>query len=227
MYNKCNNVANNLFILFPLEHGMIVTNDLSFSYNQETGFSYPNFTCNKGEGLLIIGKSGCGKTTLLHILAGILSPKMGSVTINETSIYSLAPSALDKFRGNNIGIVFQKPYFIDALSMLENIKIASKNTASTNHILEVCNTLSIKHLLHKKPTTLSSGELQRAAIARALINKPSLIVADEPTSSLDDENAFAVIQLLKEQAKTNNCCLIVVTHDQRIKVEFEKHVELR
>ena len=169
--------------------------------------------------MLVLGKSGSGKTTLLHILGGLLKPQSGDVIIDGTSIYSLKGNALDKFRGEKIGIVFQKPHILSALTVMENLQIANyfvgKNKQGTieRNLME----LGISDKKSAKLDTLSEGEAQRVSIARALANEPKVILADEPTASLDDENAENVIRLLKIQAQRLQAVLIVVTHDQRVK----------
>ena len=198
---------------------MIKTESLKFSYDGKKYFDFPDINLDSGENLLIIGNSGIGKTTLLHLLAGILKPESGSINILGTDISKFSDTELDKFRGDNIGIVFQKPHFISSLTINENLKLAkylspSKTSGDAKKILE---SLNIEDKYQQKPNQLSEGEKQRASIALALINSPSLILADEPTSSLDDFNCDNVIKLLKTQAKDHKAQLIVITHDARLK----------
>ena len=207
---------------------MIKTESLKFSYDGRKYFDFPDINLDTGENLLIIGNSGIGKTTLLHLLAGILKPESGSINISGTDISKFSDTELDKFRGDNIGIVFQKPHFISSLTINENLKLAkylspSKTSGDAKKILE---SLNIKDKYQQKPNQLSEGEKQRASIALALINSPSLILADEPTSSLDDFNCDNVIKLLKKQAKDNKAQLIVITHDARLKKHFKNNLNL-
>ena len=207
---------------------MIETESLKFSYNGKKYFDFPDINLDSGENLLIIGNSGIGKTTLLHLLAGILKPESGSINISGTDISKFSDTELDKFRGDNIGIVFQKPHFISSLTINENLKLAqylspSKTSGDAKKILE---SLNIKDKYQQKPNRLSEGEKQRASIALALINSPSLILADEPTSSLDDFNCDNVIKLLKKQAKDHKAQLIVITHDARLKKHFKNNLNL-
>ena len=207
---------------------MIKTESLKFSYDGKKYFDFPDINLDSGENLLIIGNSGIGKTTLLHLLAGILKPESGSINISGTDISKFSDTELDKFRGDNIGIVFQKPHFISSLTINENLKLAkylspSKTSGDAKKILE---SLNIKDKYQQKPNQLSEGEKQRASIALALINSPSLILADEPTSSLDDFNCDNVIKLLKKQAKDNKAQLIVITHDARLKKHFKNNLNL-
>ncbi len=207
---------------------MIKTESLKFSYDGKKYFDFPDINLDSGENLLIIGNSGIGKTTLLHLLAGILKPESGSINISGTDISKFSDTELDKFRGDNIGIVFQKPHFISSLTINENLKLAqylspSKTSGDAKKILE---SLNIKDKYQQKPNQLSEGEKQRASIALALINSPSLILADEPTSSLDDFNCDNVIKLLKTQAKDHKAQLIVITHDARLKKHFKNNLNL-
>ena len=207
---------------------MIKTESVKFSYDGKKYFDFPDINLDSGENLLIIGNSGIGKTTLLHLLAGILKPKSGSINVSGIDISKFSDTELDKFRGDNIGIVFQKPHFISSLTINENLKLAkylspSKTGGDAEKILE---SLNIKDKYQQKPNQLSEGEKQRASIALALINSPSLILADEPTSSLDDFNCDNVIKLLKTQAKDHKAQLIVITHDARLKKHFKNNLNL-
>ena len=207
---------------------MIKTESLKFSYDGKKYFDFPDINLDSDENLLIIGNSGIGKTTLLHLLAGILKPESGSINVSGIDISKFSDTELDKFRGDNIGIVFQKPHFISSLTINENLKLAqylssSKTSVDAKKILE---SLNINDKYQQKPNQLSEGEKQRASIALALINSPSLILADEPTSSLDDFNCDNVIKLLKTQAKDHKAQLIVITHDARLKKHFKNNLNL-
>ncbi|HNR08423.1 MAG TPA: ATP-binding cassette domain-containing protein [Saprospiraceae bacterium] len=178
---------------------------------------------------LILGKSGTGKTTLLHLLAGLLPLQTGEIKIDDQWVKSLGASQLDRFRGKKIGIVFQKSIFIEAISVMENLAWAQHlagNPVDHGRILLLLKRLGVEHQAHRLPYRLSIGEQQRVSIARALVNKPSVILADEPTSALDDQNADAVIRLLEEQADLESAALILVTHDARIKSHFEQQIIL-
>ncbi len=208
---------------------MIATKDIRFSY-PNLDFSFSDLECKAGETLLITGKSGTGKTTLLHILSGILKPKSGEVIIGETHLENLSNKDLDWFRGQNIGLVLQQSHFIASLSVLENIVLASWLSNKTKKIEKaktLLTQLGLKDQLHKNPSELSIGQQQRVSIARALINEPRVLLADEPTSSLDDHNAEIVADLLSSLSKQYNASLIIVTHDQRLKNKFENVVELQ
>jgi ABC-type lipoprotein export system ATPase subunit len=208
---------------------MLRCEGIEFTYDDGPVFSFPNFGCHTGDQMLLLGQSGSGKTTLLHLLAGMLQPSSGSIVIDGTAVETLTPSKLDHFRGQNIGIIFQTAHFIDSLSVLDNLimpQYLSGNSIDRDKALRILERLNLKDKANQAPRRLSVGEQQRIAIARALVNDPKLILADEPTSALDDKNAGEVIGLLREQAEISGATLIIVTHDQRLKDEFEKRVEL-
>ncbi len=208
---------------------MLTSKDLQYTYKGGTALQFPDIQANKGEHWLILGQSGCGKTTLLHLLAGLLTPKKGRIDIGGTDITKLNGSKLDRFRGQHIGIVFQKPHFVKALSVEENLKMAQYLAGVAQDKKRITNILTRLNLAHKQkssPEELSEGEKQRVAIARALLNQPAIILADEPTSALDDKNCEEVINLLKSEASEQQSTLFIVTHDQRLKDRFSNSIEL-
>ena len=208
---------------------MIKTIGLKYTYEKGSELEFPDLEFAEGEHALFLGQSGCGKTTLLHLLSGLRVIQSGSVEIDGVELGSLKGKELDKFRGQNVGIVFQVPHFIEALSVEENISLAQELSGTTKNIGAVqslLDELGIGDKSKKKITQLSQGEKQRVSIARALINNPSIILADEPTSALDDKHCDIVIDLLKKQAEKCNATLLIVTHDGRLKDQFEKRVEL-
>jgi putative ABC transport system ATP-binding protein len=208
---------------------MISTKNITFSYNKDQNFIMPDLFCQAGSTILVTGNSGKGKTTYLHILAGLLKPKSGEIFINNNEITHLKGSKADKFRGKNIGVVFQKSHFIASLSVLENLEMASWLATGKKHTKrakELLNKLDILEQAHKQPSQLSVGQQQRVSIARALINEPKVLLADEPTSSLDDKNADNVIELLETLSKEYKAALIIVTHDSRIKAKFTNQITM-
>ena len=208
---------------------MISTKNITFSYNKDQNFIMPDLFCQAGSTILVTGNSGKGKTTYLHILAGMLQPNSGEILIDNTDFTNLKGSKADKFRGKNIGVVFQKSHFIASLSVLENLEMASWLATGKNHTKrakELLNKLDILEQAHKQPSQLSVGQQQRVSIARALMNEPKVLLADEPTSSLDDKNADNVIELLESLSKEYKAALIIVTHDSRIKAKFTNQITM-
>lgn len=208
---------------------MLKTEGVTFSYTKESFFNFPDIKLSKSESLLILGKSGIGKTTLLHLLAGILSPDNGSIFINDNNISSFRNKKLDAFRGKHIGIIFQNTIAISSLTVFENLQARLYFSGIPNQkeaIETILNQLDLVSVKNQKPNTLSTGQLQRLGIALGVIHEPDIILADEPTSSLDDENCKLVIDLLKSQAKKSNANLIIITHDQRIKNSFTNTIVL-
>jgi len=208
---------------------MIKTKDVRFSYGRGTDFYFPDIYSGNGETLLITGGSGKGKTTLLHLLGGLLRPQSGEIHIEDTNIAALSENKLDQFRGKNVGLVLQQSYFVASLNVLENVVLASwlaTGKEATEKAKQLLEQLDLKDHMQKLPSQLSIGQQQRVAIARAIINDPGLLLADEPTSSLDDDNAFKVAAMLSGLAKQYNTALVIVTHDQRLKDRFSNQISL-
>ena len=207
---------------------MIKTKGFEFNYDNQVFFKFQDINLKSSENLLIIGSSGIGKTTLLHLLAGLLESSSGSIKLFEKELSELSSHQLDRFRKNNIGIVFQRPHFVNSLTVKENLQLAQyiANKKDNNRIENILKNLNIFDKSDKKTNQLSQGEKQRASIALAIVNSPKLILADEPTSSLDDINCDNVIKLLKKQATDFGAQLIVITHDSRLKKHFKNSIEL-
>ena len=208
---------------------MVKINGLTYNYSSEIQLKFPDFSLSKGEQALILGQSGCGKTTLLHLLSGLLKPNSGDVNIDNEDISKMYGAALDNFRGANIGIVFQTAHFIESLTVKENLTLTQTlagKSKDIDKIKKLLADLGVESKLNAKLNALSVGEKQRVSIARALVNSPALILANEPTSALDDKNCEAVLKLVREQAKKHNSTLLIVTHDNHLKDQFDKRVEL-
>ncbi len=209
---------------------MLYTSHLQYSYSGGRPLQFPDIRLGQGEHWLMLGQSGSGKTTLLHLIGGLLSPSAGHIQLGDVAMETLHGRALDRFRGQHIGIVFQKPHFIRALSVEENLILAQTlagNAPDRSRIDALTERLGIAHKRHSRPAQLSAGEQQRAAIARALVNRPLLILADEPSSALDDHNAREVADLLEEQATAAQATLLIVTHDNRLKSRFPNQISLQ
>ena len=208
---------------------MLKTESLTFSYDNSQELSFPDIELERGENLLVLGKSGAGKTTFIQILAGLLKPKKGQITLDGNNYQSLSESEMDQFRGSNVGMVFQTPHFVNNISVMDNLMLSlhlSKMGQDKKKIIKLLHKVGLGEKIKVKPSELSQGEKQRASIALAVIKNPKLILADEPTSSLDDENVSKICSLLKVQAEATNAHLILVTHDQRVKSEFSKSIML-
>lgn len=208
---------------------MLQTDSLKFSYHKGHTFGFPNISCKAEETLLILGNSGTGKTTFLNLIALLLRPNSGELLINNTETANLSEKQITDFRAQNIGIVFQKPYFVNALNVSENLLLANylgNKALDKSKAVELAKSLGFEHLLSKKVQELSGGEQQRVCIARALMNTPKVILADEPTSALDDENCEKVADLLEKQSKLIGAALIIVTHDHRLKSRFNNQITL-
>ena len=206
---------------------MLETKNLRFKYDNNLELNFPDIKTSK-ENLLILGASGVGKTTFLHLLSGLLKPINGEIDLLGTKISQLKMSEMDRFRGKNIGIVFQKPHFINSLTVKENLQLAQyiSKKSDKSRIQSLLESLGIEDKANKKTQNLSQGEKQRVSIALAIVNSPKLILADEPTSSLDDLNCDKVINILKNQASIYKAKLIIITHDYRLKKHFKNTLSL-
>jgi len=199
---------------------VLKTTSLKYKYPKGEFFDFPDIICNEREQLLVLGSSGVGKSTLLHLLGGLLTTKHGSIELGGQNMMKLNNKTLDQFRGDNIGIIFQKNHFISSLSVIDNLLMSqyfSGGKEDEAKCKSLLTRLNIEDKAYKSINTLSEGQKQRVAIARAVANNPKLILADEPTSALDDENCKEVIALLEEQAEMAGAALVIVTHDARLK----------
>jgi len=204
-------------------------NLLEFIYGERTVLRLPQLALHEGNSCAVLGPSGCGKTTLLHLIAGLLRPTQGAVTVCGQNIAALTPAACDRFRGHHLGIVFQRLHLMPALTVLDNLLLAQHLARIPQNPQAACAllaTLGVEGLAHSQPAMLSQGQAQRVAIARALVHRPRLLLADEPTSSLDEVNAQRALELLSTQAAAIGAALLVVTHDQRIRGQLGREVTL-
>ena len=195
--------------------------NLSMRYMRKTGQANhffavrdANLELREGEATVLMGRSGSGKTTLLHMLSGLLKPTEGRVLLGETDLYALDDRALSKLRNEKISVVPQGRSAIDSLTVLENVLLpgAMYGGGDEGQALRWLEALGIMHLKDARPSELSGGELRRMAIARALAQNPAVLLADEPTGDLDDENTGRVLMLLRDAAKAGMAVLIV-SHD--------------
>ena len=184
-------------------------------------FENVNLKIKEKEKIAIVGSSGSGKSTLLHILSSFLKPNIGEVIFNGKNLYSLKQNELIEIRKKEIGIIFQFHYLFNTFSALENLEVAAL-LSGRDIDYALLERLKIKNVIHQNIQTLSGGQQQRVSIARVLTKKPKIIFADEPTGNLDKQNAYEVIEVLKEYCNNNNAALITVTHDLEIAAKFDK-----
>lgn len=180
-----------------------------------------SLTVNRGEIVCILGASGAGKSTLLHILGTLDTPSSGQVWLNGQELFRLSPSALAAFRNKHIGFVFQFHYLLPEFTALENVCIPGWIAGEKKAVVEdrarmLLETMGMRDRLHHKPGKLSGGEQQRVAVARALINQPDLVLADEPTGNLDSTHAFELHQLFHELKKQFQQTFIIATHNEAL-----------
>lgn len=187
-----------------------------------------------GEVVGLIGPSGSGKSTLLKCLGAVIDPTAGRMTLGDEVIYDNAWKVRDlrALRRDKIGFVFQSPYLIPFLDVTDNVALLPMlagvpNAAARAQALELLTALDVQHRAHAMPSQLSGGEQQRVAIARGLVNRPPVILADEPTAPLDSERAMAVIRILNDMAQQYQTAIIVVTHDEKIIPTFKRIYHIR
>ncbi len=208
---------------------MLSIDRLRHRYGDRLALSIDRFDLAAGEHALVLGASGSGKTTLLHVLAGLVRPSEGAVSIDGHAITSMTSAALDRLRGQTIGFVPQRLHLIDSLDVRGNLKLAQqlgRGTIDLARIDAVLGSVQLHERARAFPHELSHGQAQRVAIARAVINRPRLILADEPTANLDDMNCERAAALLIEQANAVGAALLIATHDQRLRQRFQRELTL-
>ncbi len=203
--------------------------DLRHAYDGSDVLQIREWLAEQGEHWLVLGPSGSGKTTLLHILAGILTPSFGEVLVAGQPLTKLKAGALERFRARHVGIVLQQLHLVDSLTVEDNVALAqffSRGPRDRGRIAEVLADLGLAAKTRAYPHELSFGEAQRVAVARAVVNRPTLLLADEPTSNLDDHRCMQTLDLLESQANACHATLLIATHDQRIKSRFRRQYVL-
>ena len=196
-----------------------VKKSFSSGHNEIQALKGIDLAVNQGEFVSIIGPSGSGKSTFLTIAGGLQSPTSGNISINGLDFTPLSEKKRSKLRFKEIGFILQSSNLIPYLTIEEQFLLIDKinhEKLTSKKGIELLKSLDILDLKDKHPSDLSGGERQRAAIARALFNEPNLILADEPTASLDTEHAYQVVELLRQEAHLKNKATIMVTHDQRM-----------
>lgn len=188
-----------------------------------------NLSIKKGEFVAIVGPSGSGKSTLLHLLGGVDRPTTGKVYINDVDIYDLKEKDLSIFRRRNVGLIYQFYNLIPVLSVKENILLPAEldnRKVDKEFLDDLLKTLGLKERENHLPNELSGGQQQRTSIGRALINRPSIVLADEPTGNLDSKNSKEVLELLKLSVKKYNQTLIMITHDNNIALQADRVITI-
>jgi ABC-type lipoprotein export system ATPase subunit len=208
---------------------MISIEGLRHRYGPTTVLALDEWRVPAAGHCLVLGASGSGKTTLLAILAALLRPTAGRVEVAGEDLGRLAGAAADRFRGRHIGFVPQKLHLIGNLSVEENLVLAQYMAGVAQdaaRVDEVLGAVGLSERRSARPAQLSHGQAQRVAVARAVVNRPKLILADEPTSNLDDAHCARTLDLLEAQARLCGATLVIATHDQRAKGRFAARLEL-
>ena len=202
---------------------MIKVKNLTHYYNNDKALENINLEINKGEFVCLVGESGSGKSTLLSIISTLLKPTKGELFFENLNYKNIKD--IDDFRKTNIGFIFQFHYLINYLTVKENIKLANEK-ATENEIHNLLKILRIDNLSNKYPNEISGGQRQRVSIARALINKPKVIIADEPTGNLDSKNSLNVFEIFKKLSQ-EQVTIIVATHDKNLAKFANKIYEVK
>lgn len=208
---------------------MLSLTSLRHQYGSAQALALDHWEVAQGEHWLVIGPSGSGKTTLLHVLAGILRPAEGRVSVAGQDLGALSQAGLDRFRGQHIGLVLQRLHLIPTLTVARNLLLAQYCAGLPQdraRVESVLTELGIADKADARPHELSHGQAQRVAVARAVLNRPSLILADEPTSNLDDGNCAQAADLIARQAEACGATLVIATHDARLKSRIARHLSL-
>lgn len=201
---------------------------LSQANQQTLHWQLESLHITRGERVLITGPSGCGKTTLLNLLAGLLQPDAGAIRIDGVPVDELTPAEADRFRGQRLGLVFQTFQLIPAVSVLDNLLLAARYgrkwtpDEAYQHAEDLLDQVGLRAKAAQSPRRLSIGEQQRVAIARALLNEPPVLLADEPTASLDMDNARRVLELLVQLSAAQQTTLVVVSHQPNLAPFFDR-----
>lgn len=209
---------------------MLELTDVRKSYVEPDGtplpiLDVPRFHLGRGEQMVLLGRSGCGKTTLLHVIAGISRADSGSIKLDGVELTRLSEPARDRLRAARLGYVFQTFNLLPGFSALENVLLGMafargrRDPARAKHLLA---RVGLADRAHHKPRAMSVGEQQRVAVARALANRPALLLADEPTANIDPSNQQRIVDLIRETCREEKIALLMVTHAMEVAGQFER-----
>lgn len=209
---------------------MLHLENLKKSFRLPTGerlpiLEVPRFDVAAAEQMVIVGRSGCGKSTLLHLIAGIGTPDSGQIVINGLDISRLSENGRDRFRADVMGYVFQTFNLLQGFSALENVILGmsfSRGSVDRARAHDLLERVGLGHRLNAHPRTLSVGEQQRVAVARALANRPKLLLADEPTANVDPANQQSIVDLIRETCQEEEIALVMVTHAMEVAEQFQR-----
>ena len=220
-----------------MDESIIKIDSVRFYWSKKSNFKIfvPNLEIKKGEKVLLLGESGSGKTTLLSLMCGFLNPFSGNISINGNTINQLSSKTRDEYRADNIGIIFQQFNLLPYANVVDNVllplyfsKVRSSNVSNKKEkVIELFKQLRLPDdIAQFRASSLSMGQQQRVAVARALIGNPSLIIADEPTSSLDADAQKIFLNLMFEQISENNSTLLMVSHDKSLSNQFDRLIDI-
>lgn len=209
---------------------MLLLKDIKKQYRQPNGeilpiLDVPHYSVDDGEQVALIGPSGCGKTTLLHIIAGITQPNSGKVLLDNIEVTKYSESARDRIRADKLGYVFQTFNLLPAFSALENVLLGmtfARGKKDVPRAQSLLKRVGLENRATHKPAAMSVGEQQRVAVARALANRPSLLLADEPTANIDPRNQQKIVDLICETCREEKISLIMVTHSMQVADQFKR-----
>jgi ABC-type lipoprotein export system ATPase subunit len=204
--------------------------DVKKSYRQGDGkivrvLDLPNYQVSAAEQVVLLGPSGCGKTTTLHIIAGIIAPDSGKVMLDGLDLTTFSQAGRDRVRANKLGYIFQTFNLLKGFTALENVLLGmtfSNQKYDRSRAIDLLQQVGLGHRLHHKPSKMSVGEQQRTAVARALSNRPKLILADEPTANVDPANQQNVVDLIRESCRREQISLLLVTHHMEVANQFDR-----
>ena len=220
-----------------MDESIIKIESLNFYWSKKSNFKIfvPSLEIKKGEKVLLLGESGSGKTTLLSLMCGFINPLSGNISINGNTINQLSSKTRDEYRADNIGIIFQQFNLLPYANVVDNVllplyfsKVRSNNVSNKKEkVIELFKQLRLPDdIAQFRASSLSMGQQQRVAVARALIGNPSLIIADEPTSSLDADAQKIFLNLMFEQISENNSTLLMVSHDKSLSNQFDRLIDI-